>query len=275
MNMSNEPDKQVFQQSVFITFYGDPLSQVTKICDVDETRIQDALLKGAVWLQKKDRNKPTCIRDFSIVKPGDTVYINYNQKVLDEVPLALSLVQDEGNYSVWNKPSGMRSQGSKWADHCAFTGVVEKLSQKPAHLVHRLDRAASGLMLVAHTRPAVQKLSALFAQREIVKQYELSVVGKFSPVLPHIFDASIEGKVAKTTVTAAQYNKDINETDIKVIIETGRKHQIRVHLSQAGHPVVGDRLYSEEKNHQRDLQLRACELAFVCPFTQQQREYKI
>jgi len=92
------------------------------------------------------------------------------------------LVEDCGDYSIWNKPSGMLSQGSKWGDHCTIYRWVEKNLQpeRAAFVVHRLDRAATGLILLAHKKSVASQFSRLFEKREIYKRYLVKVKGDFS-----------------------------------------------------------------------------------------------
>lgn len=237
--------------------------------------LTDAISKGAMWRSKGGHGK---IRRMSQTDqhclPGDVVYLNFNPGVLAEIPMQARLVSDEHNYSVWHKPSGMPSQGSKWADHCSITRVVASTHNKKALLVHRLDKAASGLIIVAHTQNAVRALTAMFAKREIEKRYDAIVKGQFSMKTPVQFNDAIEGKACKTEVLNAVHDSSNNTSALLINLHTGRKHQIRKHLSKAGFPIVGDRLYAEDQQHSCNLQLLASELSFECPFTQQRKHFR-
>ena len=251
--------------------------------ELDETMLADAAHKGAVWMQIRHTDtvssRPVRVRDLrSCSDKAADLLININRRVLDEQPLQATLKREEKNYSIWHKPSGMLCQGTRWADHCSLVRVVELAMARPVHLVHRLDKAASGLIVLAHTRPAAKALSALFAQRKVRKIYTASVNGCVDWSLPYVLDDPIDGKSAKTIVLAADVlaakvdkagdssNAD-NSSRLSVQIETGRKHQIRQHLASAGFPIVGDRLFDPTREHERDLQLSATELGFKCPFS--------
>ena len=251
--------------------------------ELDEAMFVDAAHKGAVWLQIRHTDtvssRPVRVRDLlSCSDKAADLLININRRVLDEQPLQATLKREEKNYSIWHKPSGMLCQGTRWADHCSLVRVVELAMARPVHLVHRLDKAASGLIVLAHTRPAAKALSALFAQRKVRKIYTASVNGCVDWSLPHVLDDPIDGKIAKTIVLAADVlaakvdkagdssNAD-NSSRLSVQIETGRKHQIRQHLASAGFPIVGDRLFDPTREHALDLQLSATELGFKCPFS--------
>ena len=241
--------------------------------------MKHAMKKGAVWVTpasenskpESERNAQRLRRAKKELQPGDTLHLYYDEKILAEIPPEPKLIADEGKYSVWHKPYGLRSQGSKWSDHCTIYRWVETHlePERPAFSVHRLDRAATGLIIIAHKKSTAVELSRMFAKREIEKRYRVVVNGKF-PDTPEPFTMTqdIDGRSAISHATLLEYDEAKNRSLLEVNIESGRKHQIRRHLSEAGYPVVGDRLYgsaSEEENEKEDLQLTACYLAFNIP----------
>jgi tRNA pseudouridine32 synthase/23S rRNA pseudouridine746 synthase len=147
---------------------------------------------------------------------------------------------------------------------------------RQAWIVHRLDRATQGLMLLAHTKKMAQILSHTFESREIHKAYQANIWGEF-PAEAQTITLPIDDKAAVSHITLKAYNAELNISRVEVDIETGRKHQIRRHLSESGFPIIGDRLYGDEsldlalptKGEVRpDLQLTAYKLSFVCPLSQ-------
>ena len=114
-------------------------------------RIKWAMTQGAVWLTR-GRNTQRLRRAKRTLQAGDEIHLYYNADILAEVPPPPMLIADVGDYSVWNKPYGLRSQGSKWGDHCTVARWAERhlKPERSAFTVHRLDRAANGLILVAH-----------------------------------------------------------------------------------------------------------------------------
>lgn len=235
-----------------------------------EVTLSEAATKGAVWVslkRGKGQTRPQRLRSLTeIVSEGSQIMLNYDTRVLAAIPQAMQRIADHVNYSVWFKPSGMLCQGSKWSDHTVATTVAQSLCEKPCFLVHRLDRAACGLMLIAHTRNALRALTKMFEQRDIEKTYFARVVGHFAAVTPLHIDEKLDGKSASTRVNQADYDAALDVSALKLNIATGRKHQIRRHLLQLGHPLVGDRFYGQSTSDE-DLQLVACELSLVCPFT--------
>lgn len=250
------------------------LAQAAEAFDLSRAEISDAAIKGAVWKKKSGKHaKLLRIRDLEKdAGEGETLYINYNREVLEQTPEVPRLLSDQGNYSIWYKPSGMLSQGSKWSDHCTITSTAAAAivrasgQEKKCLLVHRLDRAARGLIILAHTKNACKALAALFEQRKVVKKYHAVVHGVIDQSVPWSLDTPVDGKTAETVVLEKSLLKDKNQSQLTVDIKTGRKHQIRSHLAGAGFPVVGDRLFDPDREHQSDLQLAAFALQFVCPF---------
>src|SRR5210317_1548138 len=124
-------------------------------------RIKFAMTQGAVWLTR-GRNTQRLRRAKRALRVGDEVHLYYDAKILAETPVEPTLIADVGAYSVWHKPYGLRSQGSKWGDHCTVVRWAERHlePERPGFTVHRLDRAASGLILVAHSKAMAAALSS-------------------------------------------------------------------------------------------------------------------
>jgi len=116
-------------------------------------------------------------------------------------------------------------------------------------------------------------LSAMFQDRNIQKQYRAVVEGVLDNIsLPYVIANSIENKPAISKIIALQQQG--NATMVTIEIETGRKHQIRKHLSELGYAIVGDRLYGSGKS-QENLQLQSNYLRFNCPLTGKTKEYSL
>jgi len=241
--------------------------------------VKQLMHKGAVWLTKGKRTQ-RLRRAKRSLQIGQTVHVYYDQSVLAMIPPEPILVIDEGHYSVWNKPYGMLSQGSKWGDHCTITRWSEQhlKPQRVSFVVHRLDRAANGLIIIAHEKNAAAALSKLFQKRQIDKRYQIWVHGQFSSQAtskkPVRTDTEIDGRSAVSYFALLEYDADKNRSLLDVTIETGRKHQIRRHSAELGHPVIGDRLYGKGGDIE-DLQLTAYFLAFECPYSHTQKRFNL
>ena len=238
--------------------------------------LRDAVFKGALWLGIK--GKPKRLRDADAESIGNsTLHLYYNPAVINEEPAEARLIEDLQDYSVWYKPFGMRSQGSRWSDHCTIYRWAETHlePERPALIVHRLDRAATGLLLLAHSKEAARKLADLFQRRQIEKQYQCIVHGKF-PAKPEERKISndLDGKTAISFARRLKFSPAAKRSLVEIRIETGRKHQIRRHLSDIGFPVVGDRLYGRDGDKE-DLMLTAISLSFVCPLSGWKRSFEL
>ncbi|MEJ1383870.1 MAG: RNA pseudouridine synthase [Candidatus Sedimenticola sp. (ex Thyasira tokunagai)] len=233
---------------------------------LSKQRIKSAMQKGAVWLTS-GKNTRRLRRQAKTMKAGDKLHLYYDESILNAEPLPAQLIADEGAYSVWYKPYGMFSQGSKWGDHCTLYRWAEQhlTPQRNAFIVHRLDRAATGLVLLAHQKKAATALANLFQQRAINKRYMVVVHGRFSAAdSATTIDSEIDGRQACTHAKLIEYDPESDRSLLDITIETGRKHQIRAHLAGIGFPVVGDRLHGGEADAE-DLQLTAYHLSFTCP----------
>ncbi len=243
---------------------------------LSKSHVKQAMQKGAVWLTNK-RGTRRLRRMDRVMKEGDKLYLYYNEKILLKQVDPPQLFADEGSYSVWYKPYGMLSQGSKWGDHFVISRWAEQhlVPQRPAFVVHRLDRAATGLILIAHKKKIAAALSKLFEERAMIKKYQVIVQGRFPEEdSPLTIDADLDNRSALTHVQYIKYDLIKDRTLLEVRIETGRKHQIRRHLSSIGFPVVGDRMYGQGPDTE-DLQLTACYLSFICPVSGEVREYRL
>jgi tRNA pseudouridine32 synthase/23S rRNA pseudouridine746 synthase len=238
---------------------------------LSKTELKQAISKGALWLTLAKNKKQTqrLRRVKKQLCEGDELHFYYNSEVLSASVPQAKLIEDLIDYSVWYKPYGMLSQGSKWSDHCTIARFAQQNlpNERPAFIVHRLDRAATGLIIVAHSKKAARALSAMFEHHQLEKHYQVIVHGDHSKkTQPEIITVDVDGKSARSTFTCLAYDSLLDHSLIKVKIESGRKHQIRIHAASIGMPVVGDRLHGiANMDEELNLQLCAVSLRFVCP----------
>jgi len=275
--MPNSP--QEFHITIEANDTGEKVSQLlAKGSGLSLQQIKQAMHKGAVWLENSQGIRRIRRAD-SKIRDGNILHFYYAPDVLATEPPTPQLVADEHDYSLWYKPTGMLCQGSKWADHFTINRWIESHqpfshnAQRNAFIVHRLDKAACGLILIAHTKKATQKLAALFEHKKIRKHYRVIVDGDFGDQ-EQIIEADIEGKSAHTMAKKIAFDDDQQRSLLDVTIKTGRKHQIRIHMSQLGHPVVGDRLHGNADKNAPDLQLQSFSLSFTCPISDEPKHYQ-
>ncbi len=236
-------------------------------------RIKDAMNKGAVWLKRGSSNK-RLRRATAELQAGDELALHYDADVLAIVPPSPLLIADEKHYSIWHKPPGLLAQGTLSGDHCSLLRMAEQQLQREVFLVHRLDREAEGLMMIAHTGKAAAALSALFAREgsSIRKLYRIEVRGRVND--EGEIATMLDGKPALTRYRRLGYEANTDSSKVDVELVTGRKHQIRRHFASIGHGVLGDPAYGNNKDL-RGLQLKAIVLEFTCPLTQLLRHYSL
>ncbi|MCK5880793.1 MAG: RNA pseudouridine synthase, partial [Sinobacterium sp.] len=226
--------------------------------------VKRAMKCGAVWLTRRGAHKRVRRADAKL-KLGDELAMYYNEQVLNQQVEPCQLLHDEGDFSLWYKPAGVLSQGSLWGDHTTINRFVEAYFTplRPAFIVSRLDKSASGLMIIAHGKSSAAKLSSLFESRKIEKQYCAIVEGDAGVLNNVRIELPVDEKNACSIVNCEQVScvDGVTNSLLNVRIETGRKHQIRKHLSSSGFPIRGDRLYGNAVEGEVDLQLRCCYLS--------------
>lgn len=178
------------------------------------------------------------------------------------------------------KPAGLLSVPGRGEDKqdCLARRVCARYPD--ALIVHRLDMATSGLMVLARGETMHRQLSRLFARRQVKKQYLALVAGRLVPDsgvvdLPLITDwphrprQKVDFQSGKPSLTRFQlqgYDEARDVSRVGLEPETGRSHQLRVHMQSLGHPILGDELYgSPPTGDVPRLMLHAEALAFVHP----------
>jgi len=243
---------------------------------LSRNKLKDAMNKGAVQLQRGSGQRKHLRRASSRLQSGDQLIFNYDPEVLALLPAPAKRLWQCREYSLWYKPPGLLAQGNEYGDHACLLRQVELADprRKPVYLVHRLDREASGLMLIAHNRSTAGKLSRLFQSQQVKKEYAVTVLGRPSESQAEI-RLPLDGKPAYTEYELLDHDASSNTSHLRVRIMTGRTHQIRRHLNMLGYPVLGDPRYGQGNKNSAGLQLCAVRLAFTCPLTQQLRDFDL
>lgn len=235
-------------------------------------RLKDALIKGAVWL-KRGGSEQRLRRATRTLLRGDQLSLFYDPEVLARSAPEPVLLSDERDYSLWYKPAGLLAQGTRYGDHCALLRMAEQQLQRPTFLVHRLDREAQGLMLIAHTSRAAAALSQLWQGRAVRKLYRVEVEGMLGEAGERgVMDAPLDGKPARSEYEIIAVDRERGRSQLLITLITGRKHQIRRHCAGRGAPVVGDYRYGRAGDA---LALTAVGLGFRCPLTRTERMYEL
>lgn len=205
------------------------------------------------------------------------IILEYNEEpeeiIKENIPL--DIVYEDDNYIVINKKAGIVTHPAKGN----FTGTIvnailnltDKLSSIDKYrpgIVHRLDKDTSGLLLITKNNLSHEYLSNIFANRKIIKKYHAIVKGNFnknSLIIKNNIGrdprnrkkmAVLTNRKGKESITIVNLIKNIgNYSYLDIELKTGRTHQIRVHLSHIGYPIVGDKIYGRKDKNYKDIPL--------------------
>jgi 23S rRNA pseudouridine1911/1915/1917 synthase len=259
----------------------------------DAARIRlDQFLVGRVSGESRSQIQNWIRRGYLRVN-GEQVKTGYQTKLGDRIELEipetlpeqpfpeeipLHILYEDSDLAIINKPAGLVCHAGAGVHSGTLVnallhhmGPMEAGDPSRPGIVHRLDKLTSGVMLVAKNKQAHRQLSQQFKNRQVKKEYVALVHGCPSPASGTI-DLSLgrdPGNRKKISVRARRKRTAITHYAIErsfgpvallgIRIETGRTHQIRVHLAQKGHPIVGDSVYGP--NRMRSLPARLYEAA--------------
>ncbi len=246
-----------------------------RIPKMSRRRLQEAI-PARVESPGHGRIKPS-----TVLRPGDTVVVRPAPPPVEPDPeVALPVLHLDDDLIVVDKPAGLLVHPSNHVRKSSVTWMLSREPGGPIHLVHRLDRETSGLLAVARGAAAARALSAQMAPdrtgparpawppascgpRAASKSYQAIVFGEL-----RITEGCIDLPIGRAVRSAVYVKRGVNHDDgrpsrtwfrveargggfslVRARLETGRRHQIRVHLAAAGHPVVGDKLYGPAESH--------------------------
>lgn len=218
------------------------------------------------------------------IKAGDECQLIFDEedypvkKITPGDPKLVKEIYQDQHLIIVNKPEGMKTHGNQ-PDEIALLNHVSAYVGQTCYVVHRLDKETSGLVLFAKNPFILPILNRLLEKKEISREYWAMVAGEIDSK-ELIFRDKIgrdrhdrrkrivdpkNGQCAETQVTRLKQFQ--NKTSlVRCKLKTGRTHQIRVHLSHHGHPILGDPLYNPHSKTSR-LMLHAFKLSFIHPLT--------
>lgn len=159
---------------------------------------------------------------------------------------SIAALYEDDDYLVVNKPAATLANGPR--------SLEERLQRQAQsnwpRCVHRLDKDTTGCLLLARHQEALDRARQLFKRHDITKTYRALVMGSVTPE-KQTLKTPIGGEHAVSHVRVLDRNREASHVAVR--IETGRTHQIRIHLAGRGHPVIGDRQYGSRSKHSEKL----------------------
>ena len=249
----------------------------------DLKKMPESILKNGVWEYMH-----------SLLATGDilTVHIQENESSpnIPPVELPLSIIYEDEDILVVNKPAGMPIHPSlNNYENSLANGLMWYYTQQRKPFIfrctNRLDRDTSGLTVIAKHLISSSILSSMGARHEIKREYLAIVRGSVTPPsgtidapLARTGSSMIERKVDfKHGERAVTHYKVVEEKNghslVSLILETGRTHQIRVHMQYLGFPLVGDYLYNPDMEYIHRQALHSWKLSFIHPITKEPMEF--
>lgn len=243
---------------------------VQRIEGATRNKVQQAINHGMVQVNGRE------VRPNYKVKPADSIIV-YSDMSPDETdvvpePMELNIVYEDSDLMVINKPAGMVVHpGSGNYNGTLLNGVAWYLQQQQPGLsedtlprfglVHRIDKNTSGLLVLAKTDTAMRQLAKQFFDHTIRRKYIALVWGDLQQdsgtIIAHVgrnlrfrklFEAYPEGDHGKEAITHYRVLERLGYvTLVECVLETGRTHQIRVHMKYTGHPLFSDDTYGGDK----------------------------
>jgi len=243
---------------------------VAKLAEVSRARIQQLITQGEVLVGGSAARASLRLKGGEEITVTGPPHAPPLRALAEEI--ALDIVYEDDDLAIVNKPAGMMVHAGAGATEDArnrgtlvnallhrFGTLSEVGGQMRPGIVHRLDRATSGLMVVAKNDESHRRLARQFSSREVHKTYVALVHGWLKQERGTIRSAisrdaqrrirmTTRGSGGREAITHYVVKKKLNTVYgkfalLELKIETGRTHQIRVHLSSINHPVVGDTLY--------------------------------
>lgn len=217
---------------------------------------------------------------------GDEIeLIEKESRRFEKTPMDIKVLYEDDDIAVIDKPRGLIVHPTN-DDEISLVNFLlyrfaslSDIDETRPGIVHRLDKDTSGLIIIAKNNEVHEKMKELFKSREIYKEYITIAVGTFKgeltvvdkgimrdPIKKIKMCVSDEGKEAHSEIHLLKQNDEYSY--LRVLIKTGRTHQIRVHLSYLNHPVLGDKTYGYRGKIKMDGHILHCrKVSFVHPIS--------
>lgn len=241
-----------------------------------------ALTKSA--LKKAIKKQQLFIDDTPVttatyIRGGEIIEFRYEEALkTTKIPeLSIDILYEDSYLAAIVKPAGVLVSGNKFKTIAnALPHLLEKSTLSDACLpqpVHRLDFGTSGILLIGKTQSSIRLLNKMFENKKISKTYLAVTTGQM-PDLGSISTAIDQKEsLSHFTVVRKIHSEKYQSLNlVKLDPKTGRRHQLRIHLSSIGHPILGDKTYGKDQisSRAKGLHLHSFSLRFIHPFTHQE-----
>lgn len=285
--------------------------------DISRQKIQALIKEKLVFQNGNIVMKPKELVSIGDIIEVDTLTIKKQTATIDNISKndlskQVQIVFEHQDFLVVNKPAGLLVHKTNNVNSYSLVDVLiksypeiqyavddtqdqESILQKRYGIVHRIDKDTSGLLLVARNKKSLGVLKQLFRERKVYKEYICLVRGiikldygniiypitrsklEHTKRLAVISDKQLHGNQRKAHTEYWVTQRYQDSTLLKVVIHTGRTHQIRVHMKSIGHPIIGDKLYGgkleqKDSNPSKRQFLHASQLKFE--YLGEQYEFK-
>ena len=267
------------------------------LMDTSRHRVQLAIRNGYVKLNDKQAKANM------IVRPGDVIrfVMPYERRGFEVLPenIPLDIVYEDEDLLIVNKPAGMvvhpghgHFEGTlvnALSYHLGITQGPDAKDERMGVLVHRIDMDTSGLLVVAKNDESQLNLAGQFFRHSIERKYVAVVWGNLKEdegtitgnigrdpndrLRFKVYPDGDKGKHAVTHYRCLDYRDDLGCSLVRLRLETGRTHQIRVHMKAIGHPLLGDFLYNPDYRFIGRQALHSYTVAFRHPITGEAMEF--
>lgn len=246
--------------------------------NLSKSRLKELMNKGGVWRVSLDGQRERLRRAMTDIFVGEQIEIFYDESLFHTKPLHADLINDMGQYSVWQKPTGMALFGNDFGDANTFCREADYKLNPSRELVwlSSFDYEASGIVLVAHSRKAAAELTEQFPPSGFdggTVHYRAELVGDLSQ--DGELTTLLDGHTARMRVEKVRYDARPNRTIVDVWPLTGQPNQIRRHFAELGCPLVGDETFGVKAENLDSLRLKLVELSFTCPMSREQQHFSL
>ncbi len=255
---------------------------LSKKLDISRSKIQKLIKNAQILVNDQKVSASYKVAENDLIKINDNLEFTIT---VEKENIPLDIVYEDDYLMIINKKSGIVTHPAAGNyHHTLVNGLlyhlnIEKTNNIRVGIVHRLDKDTSGLMVVAKTDEVLEKLSKLIKDRKVKRHY-LAIVDGVLESSSATIDAPIGRDIknrekmavtdinSKSAITHVKVLKRFkNKTLVECVLETGRTHQIRVHMAYIKHPVVNDPLYNNKNATSFGQMLHSKSIEFIHPIT--------